>query len=240
MASSEDFVDTSNMVHREGAFRARYAVIGDDVVQGCAQKTFGSCLLTQCEGSGSAETEHVDAGEISLGGGFSAPMLFADAFGEYEDYFSTTEALFAPGASLVASVSGSAEVAAHSLTVTAPTPPRLNLAVVNSALMLDSSESLLVSWSGGAGETLALSLTTADSSALAALTCSFPFADGQGEVPQGAIQFLLPGALISLFSVDVQTSQTLRVGDVEARFRVRMPALLESTGAPLSGELVVE
>jgi hypothetical protein len=237
VATSDDYVDTNGTTYRSSAFRADYNVISD-LPSACAQKTFGACVLTQCLAGREIEIEYIDAGDVSLGGALAAPTLFADAFGEYQD-FTSAEPLFAPGANLIATVAGSAQVAAHTLSVTAPSPPNINLAVTGGTLMVDSTQPLSVTWSGGTAERLALGLTTGDTTSLATVNCSFPTSDGQGEVPVGAMQSLMQGGLISIFSASVENSVTERIGDVEARFRVRTHALIQSTGAPFSGDLVV-
>lgn len=237
VASSDDYVDMSGTVYRTSAFRADYNVISD-LPSPCAQKTFGSCVLTQCLAGREIDIDYLDAGDVSLGGALAAPTLFADAFGEYQD-FTSNEPLFAPGAALVATVAGSGEIPAHTLSVTAPSPPSINLVLTGDTLMVDSTQPLNITWSGGSADKLAFGLTTGDTTSLAAVNCSFPTADGQGEVPLGAIQSLMQGGLISIFSASVENSVTERIGDVEARFRVRTHAVVQSTGAPVSGDLVV-
>lgn len=240
LVSSIDGTDHDGGVARSASFSAGYRS-SDALPPGCSEKDFGPCVLSQCvfvEGV-EAESSSFDAGDISFTGTSVSPTLVADAFGEYAS-FNAMEPAFVPGSLLSTAISGSDRVDPHGLSVTSPAAPAILMSIPDSGtVVVDASQDIHLSWSGGAGATVSAGFVTASQNAdeIVLILCKFPIEQGSGTIPQSALQFLQPGGLLSRYSFEVEAVATERVGDVEVTFAASSPATIAGSGALARGDI---
>lgn len=207
----------------------------------CEETSIGPCRLRACDDDrGGFEVED-QTPEIVFTGTAVDVELAADPTGQSPNRsFSSSVPLFEPGAELMVSSAGTADVAAFSATVRGPGTTRFTSGLDAYDLTVDAGDDFAMAWEAGenGGELELLVRTGGNPDAWMELSCRYPVSDGAGVVPAEALD-ALSGDETLVFDATV-VSET----EVDAApYRVTFTAHEQTTrpdGEIATGLLVIE
>lgn len=141
----------------------------------CTMKSFGACVISNCEGTQETLTQSTaSAGEIDLEGG-ATPIAIKPAYGGYDVPAGVP---FRGGETLTFHAAG-ADVPAFDATLTAPSAITMT-SVPKDGEAVDKSKPIVLAWTGGAEGFVRFNFDTMPDERV---TCIVPAKDGQMTVP---------------------------------------------------------
>jgi hypothetical protein len=162
----------------------------------CTTTAVGACFAYQCPPGPSTEMLALgSAGNIHIAGGLYPITLDPQADNSYRlPQSMRMMALWNGGETLTVSAGGGVDVPAFTAQVTAPSAPRISApaSTATGSFALSRAQDLVVTWSGGSGDTLDFAVSDAKSTTL--VECHFPLAAGSGTVPSALLTLLPAGA----------------------------------------------
>ncbi|AKU93893.1 hypothetical protein AKJ09_00557 [Labilithrix luteola] len=180
-----------------GTFYRVPPVKGTSSGGGCSTQTIGTCEVTECtmatatSDGGTVAIDYTDAGRVTITGvdvNDGSMTLTPGGYG-YQTV-SGSVALFSAGATIHMSAPGNPNGApAWGSTMTAPGSVNVTkpLFDAQSSVAASANADLAVSWTGGAGGNVLVSVASAIQGKSSQTRCVFPAASGKGSVPKAAL-----------------------------------------------------
>jgi hypothetical protein len=179
-----------------------------NAVSSCTDSVVGSCDVYVCQAP--APTTYASGGTVTISG-LSQAVTMAPSVGKTYTPYTAQQALYAGGETINISAPG-ADAPAFTVAVTTPTRATITSPAkpAGGALIIDRTQDLVASWTGGGAGKVYLYVTGPATSS-SNIVCRFEASAGTGSIPSAALA-MLPAGMGSFTSTSVSVD-TVDKGD---------------------------